>query len=128
MKNKYVSSYIYFKKKRFILLVSIVSFVVTILVVIGVVLMAMGLFHQEDSMSTLNLGNTGIEKAETVNQKEAEESNGFLLDVPYLSQEGEYPTACEIVSAIMDIMYPLMILLMIIFQKRIFLLMRRQGF
>ena len=37
----------------------------------------MGLFHQEDSMSTLNLGNTGIEKAETVNQKEAEESNGF---------------------------------------------------
>ena len=63
MKNKHVSLYIYFKKKRFILLVSIVSFVITILVVIGVVLIAMGLFHQEDSMSTLNLGNTGIEKA-----------------------------------------------------------------
>ena len=99
MKNKNVSSYIYFKKKRFILLVSIVSFVVTILVVIGVVLIAMGLFHQEDSMSTLNLGNVEVEKAESVNQKEAEESNGFLLDVPYLSQEGEYPTACEVVSA-----------------------------
>ena len=105
MKNKHVSLYIYFKKKRFILLVSIVSFVITILVVIGVVLIAMGLFHQEDSMSTLNLGNTGIEKAETVNQKEAEESNGFLLDVPYLSQEGEYPTACEIVSAVMVLSY-----------------------
>lgn len=105
MKNKYASSYIYFKKKRFILLVSIVSFVVTILVVIGVVLIAMGLFHQEDSMSTLNLGNVEVEKAESVNQKEAEESNGFLLDVPYLSQEGEYPTACEIVSAVMVLSY-----------------------
>ena len=105
MKNKHVSSYIYFKKKRFILLVSIVSFVVTILVVIGVVLIAMGLFHQEDSMSTLNLGNVEVEKAESVNQKEAEESNGFLLDVPYLSQEGEYPTACEIVSAVMVLSY-----------------------
>ena len=84
MKNKHVSLYIYFKKKRFILLVSIVSFVITILVVIGVVLIAMGLFHQEDSMSTLNLGNTGIEKAETVNQKEAEESNGFLKKVNIL--------------------------------------------
>ena len=71
MKNKYASPYIYFKKKRFILLVSIVSFVVTILVVIGVVLIAMGLFHQEDSMSTLNLGNVEVEKAESVNQKEA---------------------------------------------------------
>lgn len=105
MRNKYVSSYIYFKKKRFILLVGIVSFAVTILVVIGVVLMATGLFHQEDSMTTLNLGNAGIEKTEMINQEEAEESNGFLLDVPYLSQEGEYPTACEIVSAVMVLSY-----------------------
>ncbi len=58
----------------------------------------MGLFHQEDSMSTLNLGNTGIEKSRNGESKKEEgqkESNGFLLDVPYLSQEGEYPTACE---------------------------------
>jgi len=46
MKNKHVSLYIYFKKKRFILLVSIVSFVITILVVIGVVLIAMGFYFK----------------------------------------------------------------------------------
>ena len=27
------------------------------------------------------------------------------MDVPYLSQEGEYPTACEIVSAVMVLSY-----------------------
>lgn len=105
MRNKQVSPYIYLKNKRIILLVGIVSLVVTLLVVIGVVFMASGLFHQEDSLSILNLGDAEIEKAETITQEEAEKSNGFLLDVPYLSQEGEYPTACEIVSAVMVLSY-----------------------
>lgn len=105
MRNKQVSPYIYLKNKRIILLVGIVSFVVTLLVVIGVVFMASGLFHQEDSLSILNLGDAEIEKAETITQEEAEKSNGFLLDIPYLSQEGEYPTACEIVSAVMVLSY-----------------------
>ena len=105
MRNKQVSPYIYLKNKRIILLVGIVSFVVTLLVVIGVVFMASGLFHQEDSLPILNLGDAEIEKAETITQEEAEKSNGFLLDVPYLSQEGEYPTACEIVSAVMVLSY-----------------------
>lgn len=105
MRDKHVPPCIHFKNKRFILLVSIVSVVVTILVVVGVVLMATGVFHQEDSVSTLNLGNTEVEKIEPINHKEAEENNGFLLDVPYFSQEGEYPTACEIVSAAMVLSY-----------------------
>ncbi len=44
-------------------------------------------------------------KSRNGESKRGRRKQWLSIDVPYLSQEGEYPTACEIVSAVMVLSY-----------------------
>lgn len=98
MRYNHLDRNVYYKRKRFRMRIGITVFITLVFVAIGVGIMAMsGVFHHNDSVAKATDTAQMNKEAQKVTKKDTKD----FISVPYISQEGEYPTACEVVSSVM---------------------------
>lgn len=109
MKRNHLKNHTSYKKKRkknrIIICLSIAGIFITLFVLIWIILMATGLFNPKEPIYTFDLTSMLTTPAESVTQEIVQEDADVLISVPYISQEGAYPTGCESVSAVMLLSY-----------------------